>query len=111
MNLFSEFLNAFRKGQSLANPEIWKNRAIVADVLAGLLTSLIAIAAAFGYRLDLEADAVKALAAGVASAVYIASAILHVTTSDKVGLPPRSDGGPGGGTPDTEEFKYPLGGA
>jgi hypothetical protein len=100
--LIGDFLSAFRQGKQLANSAIWKKRAVVADVLAGLITSLLAISAAFGYRLELEEDVVKALAGGIAAAVYLGSAVLHVTTTDKIGLPPRGPDRPGG-DPDAEE--------
>jgi hypothetical protein len=107
--LMGDFLNAFQKGKMLTNPEIWKKRAVVADVLAGLLTSLLAISAAFGYRIELEEDVVKALASGVAAAVYLGSAILHVVTTDKIGLPSRGGSEPGGGDAGPQDNSHYLG--
>lgn len=107
--LIGDFLSAFQKGKMLANPEIWKTRAVVADVLAGLITSLLAIAAAFGYNITLEEGVVKALAGGIAAAVYLTSAVLHVATTDKIGLPPRGGAEPGGGDGGHPNFNSHLG--
>lgn len=93
--LIGDAIDVFRKGKALANAAAWKNRAAATDLVAGLLASALAVGAAFGYRVDLDADTVQALAGGLAAVGYLVSAGLHIATSDKVGLPPKPelDGG------------------
>jgi hypothetical protein len=109
--LLGDFLSAFHKGKMLANSAIWKRRAVAADVLAGLITSLVAIAAAFGYRIELEEGAVQALAGGIAAAVYVSSAVLHIVTTEKIGLPSRSSSESGGGDAGPSDLGNNMGGA
>lgn len=90
--LIKDFINAFQKGKALTNAAVWKNRAIATDLLAGLITSIVAIAVVLGYDLRLEDGTVQALAGGIAALVYVGSAVLHITTSDKVGLPSKTPG-------------------
>lgn len=95
--LIGDAIDVFRKGKTVANPVLWKNVGATASLLAGLITSALAVAAAFGYRLDVDSDLVEALASGVAAALFLLSGGLHITTSDKVGLPPKPESGDGPG--------------
>lgn len=89
--LIGDIIDVFRKGKSLANAAAWKNRAVATDLLAGLLASGLAISAAFGYRLDISDDTLQALAGGIAAVAYLFSAGLHITTTDKIGLPAKAE--------------------
>jgi len=89
--LISDIWSAFRQGKSLANSAAWKNRAIAGNNLALLFTTLLGIAAALGYRFEVDADTVEALAGGIAAAVFIINNWVHISTSDKVGLPSKPD--------------------
>lgn len=101
--LISDVLSAFRKGKELANAATWKNRAIAANALGVFLTAVLGIAAAFGYNLDIDAQTVQTIAEGLAAGICLLNVGVHVTTSERVGLPAKPEAsGPaaadGGGT-------------
>ena len=102
--LLGDIFDVFRKGKSLANAAAWKNRAVASDLVAGLLASGLAVSAAFGYRLDLDADTLQALAGGVAAVGYLLSAGVHIATSEKVGLPAKPESDAGGRQPAVGEL-------
>ncbi len=102
--LIGDIIDVFRKGRSVANPELWKNVGATGSAVAGVATSALAVAAAFGYRIDLDDAAVQALAMGVAGVLYLVGGGLHIITSDKVGLPPKSDD-----TGDTDTYANSVG--
>jgi len=83
----SDFIAAFRSGSELANAATWKNRTLAANSIVALLSALLAIAAALGYRLDVTREELEALAAGLAALVAIGNSIMHILTSTRVGLP------------------------
>ena len=89
---FRAFLTLFRQGKSLANSAIWKNRTVATNAVIAVLGAAVAIAKGFGYELHLDEQTVSTLGAGVVAAVAVANSVLHVITSDKIGLP--SDGTP-----------------
>lgn len=89
--LIADIFSLFRKGKSVANPVLWKNVGATASAVAGVVTTALAVAAGFGYRVDVGSDVVEALAMGVAGVLYLVSGGLHITTSDKVGLPDKTD--------------------
>ncbi len=86
--LIGDFIQAFRKGKELSDATLWKNRTLVGNALVALFSALSGIAAALGYRLDLEPGTLEALGAGIAALVAVGNAIMHVVTSARVGLPP-----------------------
>lgn len=89
--LIGDMLDVWRKGKSVANPALWKNLGATASALAGVVSSALAVAAAFGYRVDLDDHTVEALAGGVAALLFMFNGGVHIVTSDKVGLPPKRD--------------------
>ena len=89
--LIGDMLDVWRKGKSVANPALWKNLGATASALAGVVSSALAVAAAFGYRVDLDDRTVEALAGGVAGLLFLFSGGVHIVTSDKVGLPAKRD--------------------
>ena len=97
MMLIGDILNVWRKGQSVANPAAWKNVAAVTENVAGLITSGVAIAAAFGYHLNLSDPLIQQLAGGVAGLLFIFGGSVHIITSEKVGLPSKTDADAGRG--------------
>ena len=97
--LLGDCIDVWRKGKAVANPALWKNIGASTGAIAGLLTGVSAVAGAFGYHVDLSGDLTQALAGGIASLLFIFVGGLHVTTSDKVGLPAKcedSEGVPDG---------------
>ena len=71
----------------VANAATWKNRTLAVNAIVALLSALLAIAAAIGYRLDVTREELEALAAGLAALVAIGNSIMHIVTSARVGLP------------------------
>jgi len=91
--LIGEIFGAFRQGKELANAAAWKNRAIAGNALAAFASSCLAIASAFGYQLDIDRGTLEAVAGGVAALVCLLNGGVHITTSERVGLPPKSEAG------------------
>lgn len=87
--IIKDLIQAFQKGYELKRPDVWKNRAIGVNVIAGFLVALLGIGKAFGYDLGLSHDTVQGLAEGVFALATLGNAVVHVVTSKKVGLPPK----------------------
>ena len=83
---FQAFLTLFKQGKSLANSAAWKNRTIAANSLTAVLGAALVIGKGFGYDVHLDEQTVEALAGGIAAAVAAVNAVMHVVTSDKVGV-------------------------
>ncbi|MGZ8172566.1 MAG: hypothetical protein ACXWT0_01560 [Methylobacter sp.] len=85
---FSAFFTAFKKGKELTNSATWKNVQLAGSALFGLLSSLVVIAAGFGY--DIRAVATDTMlqqaSAGIAALYFIANGILTVVTTSKLGI-------------------------
>ena len=84
----------FRKGTSVDDPALWKNRQITVTVLAPVIMSLAHLTNTFGLDIQLDADTAATIAAGIIAVVNV---VLTYTTSDKVGLPSKAD------TPDSDK--------
>ena len=98
--LISDFWTALRKGQELTHAETWKNRAVAGGAVSSLLFAAVGIARAFGYALEVDDQTLEAAGAGIAALVTLASSVLHVVTSARVGLPAALGGAdPGPGQP------------
>lgn len=95
---FSAFLSLFRQGKELTHAATWKQRTVAANALGGVLTSVFIIARGFGHDFHLDAETLQAVSAGVAAAVCVVNAVLHVITDARTGLPARNgaDDTPGG---------------
>jgi hypothetical protein len=91
--LISSFFEAFKAGKSLADSVTWKNRAILGNVLVSFFSAIVAIARGVGYDVQIDDPTLQAFAGGIVAFVGISNAVLHVVTSDKVGLPSVSEGG------------------
>lgn len=77
-----------RKGQRVADPEIWKNRQVAVTVIVPALAALLSVANAFGLGLPVSDADLAALAAGIVALVNI---VLTYTTSRKIGLPAKTE--------------------
>lgn len=86
----TSFLGAIWYGKELAKVEGWKN----AQLWGSLLTALAALAAAFGFDLNLSDEAIGW---GAAFAVAIANAVITAVTSKRAGLGRRNSSGSDGG--------------
>lgn len=83
MNKLFALLALFRKGNAIADPEIWKKRQVEATMLGGVIVALIQVLQAFGVSLPITADDATALAAGLL--VLVNTCLTYVTT-DKIGI-------------------------
>ena len=96
--MFADLFRAFRAGQELANAETWKKRQVLVNALVALLTAGMALAAAFGHPLNLDAQGVQAIAAAVAALVGLFNGAATVATTSRIGLPRKADDPPGPGS-------------
>lgn len=85
--MLTDFFNAFRKGQELANPETWKNRTILLNALVALIAALGAIAKGFGYDVPVDSEAIGG---GVVGVFALINGVMQIVTSKRVGLPPKA---------------------
>lgn len=82
----SALWRVFQRGQSVANPEAWKNTAIAVAALTALLVAIAELSAVFGYALPVTEKQLEGLATGIVAAVSIFHAVVHIVSSDKVGI-------------------------
>lgn len=82
-NKLYAFLNLFRKGVAVSQPELWKQRQVTATVLGSVIMAVVGVANAYGYNLPIDNETALAIAGGVLGVV---NTILTLTTSDKVGF-------------------------
>lgn len=83
------FYDAFRKGQSLSDPVMWKQRQIDASLLAAFLGACLALGKAFGYDLPLTSEELLHIAGAIIAIYGLCNAGLTMATSTKIGLPSR----------------------
>lgn len=88
LNKVASVIDLFRKGQSVANPEKWKNRQVTTTVLATVIVAGANTATAFGYPVPVDMDTANTLAVGLIS---IFNAVMTYVTTDKIGLPEKID--------------------
>lgn len=74
---------AIRIGNELVNSKDWKN----AQVIASLITAILGVAWAMGYRIDVLPDDILAIASAIAASV---NAYLTIATSKKIGIRNKS---------------------
>jgi energy-converting hydrogenase Eha subunit F len=87
MNKLLAFVDLFRRGSAVADPDLWKNRAGAVAAVAGLISALVQIARLYGYDLPLDADGILALAGGIVTLVCL---FVSYGTSPNTGvLPPK----------------------
>lgn len=93
-------LAVLKQGQCVANPAAWKNGQVTVAMLTGFLGALLSLARAFGVDVPLSDDQIAAVASGMLAVTgLLVHPALTVATSDKVGLPSKSDTIVSGGTP------------
>lgn len=84
--MLQAMFQAMQYGKEVADPAAWKNRAIITNAITGVLFALMAIGRSFGVGIELDKTVVEGLAGGIVSLVAIFNAIIHLTTSKKVGV-------------------------
>ena len=78
------FYDALQIGEEIASPEKWKAHLITGNKLALLFTTLLGIAHAYGYKIDVDNQTILEIAGGI---VALANWLITLATSKKVGLP------------------------
>lgn len=98
MKLLLALFDLFRKGSAVADPAAWKYGQITVTVLAAALWSLVRFLASAGFAIPIDETQVDQLAAGI---LVLVNVVLTLVTSDKIGLPARTqaDDQPGGQQP------------
>ena len=114
--MIGDIFRVLRAGVELSNAEVWKKRQVLVNALAAFLGALVALAAAFGHPLDIDAEGVNAIAGAVAAVVGLFNGWVTVASTRRIGLPPRNDpGAPGDhprsdpGRPADHPFSGPVG--
>ena len=90
MNKWLSIIAVLRQGTMLTNPETWKERQVLINVVAGFLTALYMLARAQGW-IAIEVDNAALLDLGSAAGAILYTAVnvfFTVATTDKIGLPP-----------------------
>jgi hypothetical protein len=85
------FWNVFRKGQSVADPAMWKLHQITANMIAALLTALVAVARVYGIDLHVTDSQLLEIGGAILTVVSLFSSGVTVASSEKIGLPPLAD--------------------
>ena len=81
-------LDLFRKGAIVSDPALWKQRQIAATVLLPVFGSLVAALRAFGIEVPLDDAQITQFVTGL---VVVINLVLTVTTTKKLGLPPKRE--------------------
>lgn len=76
-------LEVMKYGQEVADPAKWKSRQVNANVIAGLLTALVALAQLYGISIPFNEDIAYGLATG---GLAVFNAIMTMVTSKKAGF-------------------------
>ena len=100
MNKLLTLLDLFRKGNAVADPELWKSRQIKATLLLPVFGALIAVLRAFGLEVPLDDTQITQLVTGL---VVLLNLVLTVSTTDKVGLPAKPERDPPNRFPDIKD--------
>jgi hypothetical protein len=82
------FWDVLQKGKSLADKEVWADRATRTGTIAALLSALAALVASFGYDINISATDANEIAAGISAVVAVITAVanlLHVASNDAAG--------------------------
>lgn len=85
MEKLAAFWDLFRKGNEVANVEKWKSGQISANAIAIVLTSVVAVAKAFGYTPPISDGDIVAIAGGL---LALTNVIITVVSSSRAGLLP-----------------------
>lgn len=81
-------LALFRQGNVIANAAAWKNRQITVTAFGAFLLALLHVIKAFGVEIPVDEETANTIAAGVLCLVNI---VLTLVTTDKIGLPDKSN--------------------
>lgn len=79
----ANILNLLNKGQSVADPALWKSRQVTTNTLAAAIVAAVNVAKTFGLDLGIDTETANAIAL-VALAAF--NGVLTITTSKTVGI-------------------------
>jgi hypothetical protein len=82
----SSYLDLFRKGSEVSDPEKWKSRQITGTMLAGVIIAVINLAKAYGYDLPVSPNDANSIGVGIIAVVNV---VLTCTTSKRAGILPE----------------------
>lgn len=82
--LIKDFIEAFSLGKKVGNSAAWKRGAVNVNVLSGFFSAVVVVAQDLGYNVTgIDTDG---LAVGVIAFLGLYNAIMHVVTSESIGL-------------------------
>ena len=106
----SAFWRVFRAGEKVANPAAWKAGQMAANDVAALFAAGVALAAAFGVRIDLTPEEMAAIGGGIVAVFGVVNRMLTTATTDKIGaLYDRSAAADGPGNRSENGDRVPTG--
>ena len=82
--------DVMKKGQVVANPELWKKGQITSGILVSFLTALLGLAKVFGYDIPLTDDQIAYIASGILSTYGMYNIVATTVSSEKVGIKDKS---------------------
>lgn len=93
-----DLFRVLRAGEELANAETWKKRQVLVNALTVLLSSGLAVAAAYGHAVAIDADGVASIAGAIAALVGVFNTWATVSTTERIGLSPGAGNPPPAGS-------------
>lgn len=81
----ANLLNLFRKGEELANAEVWKDRANLATVIVPAVMAAVKVAGDYGYGIQLTTEEATNITLGIVAVVQF---VIHNVTSKRAGVLP-----------------------
>lgn len=96
--LIGDAVSVFRAGKKLTNATTWKNGQLLGSTLVTLIGGGLAIAAAFGYKINLDGDGISAISLAVVAVVGLFNGGVTVATTTSIGLPPAPSDPPSNGS-------------
>jgi len=79
-------VKVMQKGQMVAQPGAWKNRTIVTNFVTAALAALIAVAAVFGYDIQIDEQTLQAIGGGIAALISLVNVVVQCATSEDIGF-------------------------
>jgi hypothetical protein len=78
----------FKLGSRVDDPALWKNRQITVTLLVPVILAAFHALSMFGVPIQIDPETANGIAAGIIAVVNV---VLTITTTDKVGLPTKTD--------------------
>jgi hypothetical protein len=84
----SSVIQALGKGAIIANATLWKNRAIMVNIVSVVLSVLVMLLGNFGVQIAYDDEMVQAIVTGLIALGSLFNGAMLVATSAKVGIGP-----------------------